>query len=168
MLMGIRKMGFELLSPFIEDRISVKRVWLLRLVLNVTQWGDIEWHCLHYLKGGTGEGVKRHNRPTRGPYKLYKGTGSVCTAPTGSVQRGARGHGIGSRVPAPPYSSVQCTSGNRAGDIQASVVKKSIIGQIFANIVTQSWFLSYVKWILWTDESSGYEFVLKHLIGFHS
>ena len=81
MLMGIRKMGFALLSPFIEDRISVRRVRLLRLVLNVTQWGDIEWHCLHYLKGGTGEGVKRHNRPTRGPYKLYKGTGSVCTAP---------------------------------------------------------------------------------------
>ena len=82
MLMGIRKMGFALNFPFIEDRISsVRRVRLSRLVLNVTQWGDIEWHCLHYLKGGTGEGVKRHNRPTRGPYKLYKGTGSVCTAP---------------------------------------------------------------------------------------
>ena len=81
MLMGIRKMGFALLSRFIENRISVRRVRLLRLVLNVKQWGDIEWHCLHYLKGGTGGGVKRHNRPTRVRYKLYKGTGSVCTAP---------------------------------------------------------------------------------------
>ena len=57
MLMGIRKMGFVLLFLFIEDRISVRRVRLL-------QWGDIKWHCLHYLKGGTGRGVKRHRGRT--------------------------------------------------------------------------------------------------------
>ena len=66
MLMGIRKMGFALLSRFIENRINMRTVPLLRLVLNVTQWGDIEceWHCLHYLKGGTGGGVKRHRGRT--------------------------------------------------------------------------------------------------------
>ena len=132
MLIVIRKMGFALLSPFIEDRISVRRVRLL-------QWGDIEWHCLHYLKGGTGGGVKRHNRPTRGAVQVVQ-RHRFRLYGTGSVQRGARGHGIGSRVPAPPYSSVQCTSGNGAGDIQASVVKDLFFCQIFANIVRPSWY----------------------------
>ena len=79
MLMGIRKMGFALLSPFIEDRISVRRVRLLRLVLMGRYWVTL----FALFKGCVA--LVRASRDITGrhgvPYKLYKGTGSVCTAP---------------------------------------------------------------------------------------
>ena len=158
MLIVIRKMGFALLSPFIEDRISVRRVRLLRLVLNVTQW-IIEWHCLHHLKGGTGWGVKRHNRPTQGPYKLYKGTGSVCTA---SALYKVRHEGTVSapeyrHLRTPPSSAPPATEPETSKRRWWKIICWSNFGEISGKfcdaLVIQS--LSYVKWILWTDEPSG-------------
>ena len=114
----------------------MRTVPLLRLVLNVTQWGDIEWHCLHYLKGGTGRGVKRH-----------RGRTSCTKAPVPSVRHRPALYKVQHEgtVSAPEYRHLRTPPSSAPPATEPETPKRQwwkifFFGQIFANIVRPSWY----------------------------